>query len=83
MPALRFQSVSEFVARVRAMYQARDGERLAKVAVWMRNRIQAGDITEAQFQSAFGFTQQQWNNFKSTMQNLADAYDSVVSAQGV
>ena len=82
MPTLRFQTASEFVSRVREFYRNRDGEALAKVAIWMRDRIQAGDITENQFQSAFGFTQQQWNNFKTTMQNLADSYSLVESAVG-
>jgi len=82
MPAMRFQNATQFVDRVRAMYLERDGEALARVAVWMRNRIQAADITEAQFQTAFGMDAGQWTTFKTTMQGLAGAYDEVNSAAG-
>ena len=82
MPVLRFQNATEFVAKVRERYQARDGEALARVAVWMRSRIQAGDITEAQFQAAFGMDAGQWTTFKTTMQALAAAYDTVNGAEG-
>lgn len=82
MPTLRFQTAGEFVDRVRALYQARDKEALAKVAVWMRDRILAADITEAQFQTAFGMDAGQWTTFKTNMQALANAYDAVNGAEG-
>lgn len=82
MPALRFQNATQFVARVRAFYRDHNADALARVAVWMRNRIQAGDITEAQFQSAFGFDAGQWSTFKTQMQSLAAAYDEVNAATG-
>jgi len=82
MPALRFQNATQFVARVREFYRDRDKEALALVAVWLRNRIAAGDLTETQVQNAFGFTTPQWNTFKTKMQSLANAYDEVNAAVG-
>jgi hypothetical protein len=82
MPALRFQTASEFVQRMREAFRNRGREVLCRLARWILNRIDAGDLTDLQVRNAFGLTNPEYNTLKTKMTVLRDALNSVDNAAG-
>lgn len=81
-PSLRFQTGAQFLGRLRELYRNGEAEELARIARWIRNRVQAGDVTAAQLRNAFGLTQAQWDALKAKMDVLAANLDGVEQAKG-
>jgi hypothetical protein len=79
---LKHQTVEQFVARVRAAYRDGSPETLVTIARFLVARTQAGDLTEAQVRTAFGMNVTQWNQFKTRMQALVAADNTLKSAVG-
>lgn len=72
----------EFVARFREAYRSADREEAARLATWLANRVQAGDITPAQVQSAFGLTPAQYVALRDRALALRDHWLAVQAAKG-
>jgi hypothetical protein len=82
-PDLREQSMTEFLRAMRAAYRASTRSETCRLARWLLRRIAAGQITDAQCQTAFNRTANQWANFKAnTLQPQSDAWDAVLAATG-
>lgn len=79
---LKHQTPAQLAARFREQFKAASGERAGKMARWLIDRIQSGDVTDAQMRSAFGLTTTQYNAMKTRMTTLANQYSAVVSARG-
>jgi hypothetical protein len=79
---LRHQTAAQFAARLRERYRSASREDAARIATWLLNRIDAGDLTDAQVRNAFGLTVQQYSNMKTRMTNLRTAWLAVQAAQG-
>lgn len=62
---LRHQTVAQFAARLRERYRNASRDEAARIAHWLLEKINAGDITDAQCASAFGVTVGQWSTFKT------------------
>jgi len=82
MSVLRFQATAEFVQRLREAFRTRNREILCRLARWILNRINAGDLTDTQVRNAFGLTNPQYNTLKTKMTALRDALTSVENAVG-
>lgn len=79
---LRFQTATQFAARLRERYRSASREEAARIATWILNHIDAGDITDAQVRAAFGLTVTQYNALKTRMGNLRTAYQAMQAAAG-
>lgn len=79
---LRFQTAAQFAARLRERYRSASREEAARIATWILNRIDAGDITDVQVRNAFGLTVTQYNALKTRMGNLRTAYQAMQAAAG-
>ena len=79
---LRFQTATQFAARLRERYRSASREEAARIATWILNRIDAGDLTDAQVRAAFGLTVTQYNALKTRMGNLRTAYQAMQAAAG-
>lgn len=56
-----------------------EAERLAK---WLLDHIDAGDFTDAQVQSFFGYTTTQYNNLKARATTMRTEYNDMLAAAG-
>lgn len=80
---LQHQTAAQFAARLRERYRSGEREGLARIAWWIVEQINAGNITDAQVRTAFGFTTIQYTTFKSTKLVPAhDAWQAVLDARG-
>lgn len=83
MLSLHHQTAAQFVARLRERYRGASREELARLAWWIIERVNAGDITDLQVRNAFGLTSAQYTTFKSNKLIPAhDAWALVLAAQG-
>ncbi len=78
----RYQTAAQFAARLRERYRSASREECARIATWILNRIEAGDITDAQVRNAFGLTAGQYTTLKSKMTSLRTNWLGVQSAAG-
>lgn len=79
---LKHQTRAQFITRVRQAYRDGDRDMLLRIARFLLNRIQAGDVTDAELRAAFGLTTTQWNNLKTKMQQLLNADATLRGAVG-
>lgn len=79
---LKYQTAAQFAARLRERYRNASREEAARIATWILNKIDAGDLTDAQVRTAFGLTLTQYNAMKTRMSNLRTAYQAVQAAAG-
>jgi hypothetical protein len=79
---LRHQTAAQFIARFRERFRSAEREEAAKLATWLLNRIEAGDVTDAQVRNAFGLNNTQYNALKTRMTNLRTAWLAVQAARG-
>ena len=79
---LKHQTPAQFVARFRSAYRAAEKDKAAKMAAWLYDRVQAGDITQAQIRAAFGFTAAQFTAFQTRILALRDHYLALQQAAG-
>lgn len=79
---LKYQTEAQFAARLRERYRNASREEAAHIATWILNKINAGDLTDAQMRSAFGLTLVQYNALKTRMNSLRTAYQTVQASVG-
>ena len=79
---LKYQTAAQFAARLRERYRTASRDDAARIATWILNNIESGDITDAQVRNAFGLTVTQYNALKTRMTNLRTAYQAVQAAAG-
>ena len=79
---LQHQTAAQFVARFREAYRTANKERAGKLAAFLYDRIQAGDITAAQVRTAFGMNVTQYNAFLTRIQALRNNYVAIQQAVG-
>lgn len=79
---LKYQTATEFAARLRLRYLKAGKEEAARIATWIMNHIDGGDFTETQVRNAFGLNTTQWNALKTKFTNLRTAYLAVQAAKG-
>lgn len=79
---LRWQTAAQFIARIRAAYQAFGKADLAHLATWILRRITDGTVTDNQLQAAFGLTSGQWTTLKARMQTLSNEQTDIDSSAG-
>ena len=79
---LRHQTPAQFAARLRLRFKNATKVEAARIATWIMDRLDAGDITDAQMRTVFGLTLTQWNNLKTRLTNLRTAYRTVDGARG-
>jgi hypothetical protein len=81
-PVFRLLTGAQFLARLRAIYLDGKTEQIARIATWLMNRLDAGDVTDLQLRTAFGLNTTQWNTLKAKMQALRADWLAVETAQG-
>jgi len=81
-PSPRFQTVSDFLLKVRARYLASKGEETCRIARWIVDRLNDGSVTVVQIRAAFGVSAAGWNAINGRMDTFAAALDSVNAAVG-
>lgn len=79
---LRHQTAAQFAARLRERYRNASREEAARIATWVLDRIEAGDITDAQMRTAFSLTAAQWTTLKAKMTTLRTNWQAVQAARG-
>jgi len=81
-PTLNWQTGAQFLARLRERYRDATREDVARIAQWLINRLDAGDVTVTQLRNAFGLTPAQWDTLETKMRNLKSAMGGVDAAKG-
>lgn len=78
------QTAAQFASRFREEVRQATRERACYLAWWLLRRIAAGQITDAQCQTAFGMTASAWTTFKTnTVTPRSNAWAAVIAASGV
>lgn len=80
--SLRHQTVAQFAARFRARFRAASREEAARMAWWLIERINTGDLTDTQVRNAFGLTATQYSQLKTRLTALHTAWSAVRAAAG-
>jgi len=81
-PVFKLLNGAQLLARLRELYRDGKAEQVARVATWLMNRLDAGDVTDLQLRTAFGLTVTQWNTLKAKMQALRADWQAVEQAAG-
>lgn len=82
-PVSNEQTVAAFLVKLRAAYRSASKGDACQIAWWVLRRIAQGQLTDAQFQAAFGVTATQWTNFKTnTLTPQSNAWAGVIAAAG-
>lgn len=76
------QTPDQFLARFRERYRVSSGEEAARLAAWLADRLDAGDVTDAQLRVAFGKTAGEAAAFVTKAKALRDARATLVAARG-
>ena len=79
---LQHQTPAQFVARFRARYRNSSNSECARLASWLTDRVQAGDLTRAQVQAAFGLSDAQWDTLRTKLAALKSNWVAVQAARG-
>lgn len=76
---LAHQTPAQLMARFREQFRDAEGERALRMAAWLLDAIDAGDVTEAQARAAFG---PGWGQVKSRMVQMRDTHRAAKTARG-
>lgn len=83
VPVAVEQTMTAFLQAMRAAYKASNNADTCRIAWWLLRRIAAGQITDAQCQTAFGRNASQWTSFKTnTLTPQSNAWAAVIAAAG-
>ena len=74
---LKHQTAAQFADRLKARFRTAERYEKAKIAAWMYDRVQAGDITVAQIKTAFDLDQAQWLVLRDRLLALKEHYDAI------
>ncbi len=81
-PSLNYQTLAQFLQRLRTLYKAASQDECGRIATWIINRLNAGNVTASQLQNVFNLTPAQWTTLQTKMTNLRTNYLVVQSAIG-
>lgn len=76
---LRHQTPEQLLVRFRSQYRNAEGERALRMAAWLMDAIDAGDVTEAQARAAFGPA---WGQVKARMVQMRSTHRAAKTARG-
>jgi len=76
---LKHQTPAELMDRFREHYRGADGTRALRMAAWLTDAMDAGDVTEAQARQAFGPT---WGQVKARMVQMRVTHRAAKTARG-
>ena len=79
---LKHQTLAEFAARLRERYRNASREEAARIATFILNKIESGDVTETQIRNVFNLTVTQWATLKEKMTTLRTSWLAIQAAQG-
>lgn len=79
---LKHQTVQQLLARVRASYLLSEGVDACRLASWLTDAIDAGDVTDAQARAAWGMTVAQWAAFKGRLNSARQNWRAVEAVKG-
>jgi len=79
---LQHQTLAQFAARLRQRYKTAGREEAARIAKFVLDHIEAGDVTDLQVRNAFGLTAGQWTTLKAKMTSMRTNYEAVQTAMG-
>lgn len=82
LPNVRFQTVDELLAKVRARYLISTGMDTCRIARWIVDRLDDSSITVVQCRTAWGASPVEWNTINGTMDVYRAAINSVEVAVG-
>lgn len=81
-PVLVFQTGAQFLQRLRERFRNSDKDDSAKIARWIINRLDSGNVTALQLRTAFGLTVQQWATLEARLREMKSAIEAVDRAKG-
>lgn len=79
---LKHQTKAQFLSRLRVKYEAAQGEQACRLATWLTDAIDAGDVTDAQARAAWGMTTAQWASLKGRMTQARQSWRAVEAMRG-
>lgn len=79
---LRYVTKAQLGNYFRDAYKVASKEEACRLAKWMLDHIDAGDVTDAQVQNFFGYTTPQYNALKTKFSAQRDAYNAMLAAVG-
>ena len=79
---LKHQTPAQFAARFRERFRNSSNSEGARLASWLVDRVQAGDITREQMQTAFGLSAAQWDTLRNKLATLKTNWVAVQAARG-
>lgn len=79
---LNHQTKAEFLARLRTEYLVSTGMKTCKIARWIIDALNAGNITVAECRTAWGASPPQWSAINGRMDTQAASYSTVTTAVG-
>ena len=72
---LKHQTAAQFVERFKARFKAAEKAEKARLATWLYNRFDAGDVTQTQIRNAFDLdTTAKWTAFRDRLIALRAHY---------
>lgn len=80
--APKYQTGAELAARFRRRFRSSSRVEAARLAYWLVERVQVGDLTNNQVRNAFDMTVAEYTAFSTRMSALHDAYAVAIAAQG-
>jgi len=80
---LKHQTTEQFLARFRTRYQeATRGRKVTRLAKRIMDAFDAGEFTNLQIRTAFGYTPARFATFKTKLENQRTRYEAVESEVG-
>lgn len=79
---LKHQTLAEFAARLREKYRGATRLEAMRLAKWIQDRTDAGELTDLQLRTAFGLAAGPWATLKARMISHRSNYDAVQAAGG-
>ena len=79
---IKHQSRDEFLTRLREDARNATGSRMVYLAERVLALISAGDLTDVELRAKFGKTVAQWASFKTRLQGLITARNTIRGAVG-
>lgn len=79
---LKYVTKAQLGNAFRARYKDATRDEACRLAKWLLDHIDAGDFTDAQVQTFFGLTTQQYTDMKARASLLRDDYNAMLAAIG-
>jgi hypothetical protein len=83
MLTLKHQTIAQFLRRFRLRFREAERGEAARLAAWLIQRVESGDLTIAQVRAAFDLdTAAKWTTFRDRLVALRDHWVAVEGAKG-